>query len=683
MSDILQDRRQHLTGASTPTPFPSSSSNSIPLSLKRSARQPLTSRSELFRGMTFYLQEWHGKAQDPRTIEKQMILQSVGEQIRAHGGNLNDTPNDRAVTHILVITRSHQPDDEVLTILDRASREPGSFAGGKGGFYRLIRTYGGLVHTYPSKTSDSPGGGHSFGNSNCREKEEWTGEKVVLKYEWVRDCIDRGRIRGQEENWGGWRVRGKLVHEYSNRPGHGSSWRPGQSRYGLDRPPRYLSAFDPTRSGDSYYSPHVRIRGRAGSSYRPQYKDEPRSPSARSSFSESSMSERPYYSLRNRSPYDPASLPQVTWYGSPDRAGSTDSNASGRQHSTASYDPVTSASSVWATASNPPTPTSAAFPSVDMPAPIFTRSSRDSRLVSAQSRACSHSVLCTKISPDGEACQSSSSRRVVSENTTRKPAPVNDEPRPVDPRIAWRQTLQARQSASTRAVSKGQHPDKSSTEDAGIVQFQAEDPASVSTSAGNSSSNTTHLGNDRHARSTPDPRQDDPVTEGHSTTAATLSSPLRSDSPRPVPFSVTSLAIEASSDTDPVRRAHDQLQVTVAVIQSTSALELNDSDLDILTTDNEYSDEDQNENNDEDDADDWFQILDVPHGKKFHSRDSVKKPDWWNPSSHDDQAKPIVLRAASGERMKPNKKDNTHIQKSMPSISVPLICTWTRDTLHL
>jgi hypothetical protein len=31
--------------------------------------------------------------------------------------------------------------------------------------------------------------------------------KVVLRAEWVDECVERGRVVGADESWGGWEVR--------------------------------------------------------------------------------------------------------------------------------------------------------------------------------------------------------------------------------------------------------------------------------------------------------------------------------------------------------------------------------------------------------------------------------------------------------------------------------------------
>ncbi|WWC91979.1 uncharacterized protein L201_006933 [Kwoniella dendrophila CBS 6074] len=142
----------------------------------------------IFAGKTFYIHIEGGRRKYP----------SYGliEMIRRHGGSLCRDPDSMNVTNIIVnLSQATTPFDVVYSIdklFNRKIRRP-SF-----GQWNLDN-----IITYLAKLS-----GSSHNHSNSNSKSSLLQRKVVLREEWLVECIEKGRLIEEEDYYGGWEVRG-------------------------------------------------------------------------------------------------------------------------------------------------------------------------------------------------------------------------------------------------------------------------------------------------------------------------------------------------------------------------------------------------------------------------------------------------------------------------------------------
>ncbi|WVW86476.1 hypothetical protein I302_108524 [Kwoniella bestiolae CBS 10118] len=167
--------------------------------------------TSLFEGIIFYIQSTYKNGIKPHT---QNANDPSGDLIRLvllHGGTISPSPINPKVSHIILTCPPPHPKDIILNI-----KRGGCIltSAGKGytdewldengwATFRLVQQFGGMV--VPSLSSGAEG--------KTGWSEEWDGRKVVLQKGWVKDCLEEGRVWGREDNWGGWRVRGRYVDE--------------------------------------------------------------------------------------------------------------------------------------------------------------------------------------------------------------------------------------------------------------------------------------------------------------------------------------------------------------------------------------------------------------------------------------------------------------------------------------
>ncbi|WVF67386.1 hypothetical protein IAT40_002142 [Kwoniella sp. CBS 6097] len=672
-------------------PFVASSSNAIELPNPGSTAP---TSSNLFSGITFYMNDFQAVLGDPKSTFKEESCKRTRALVTAHGGKFSHTPTESSVTHLLIMTNSRIPNDEVIS-MSACQAKPIEYLDRVGwANFRLLQRWGMTLLTDKDRLDH-------YSNRNSRTSTACeTGEKVVLKHEWVHDCVKRGAVVGADDNWGGWRcdadrilrehtvftilvVRGRIIPHAEA----GSSYRPTsfrrpkakalsreQETHRDDRSARYRylppPGYSPTsrRSSGSTSSSH----GGSGDSYRPRY--ESASPS-RSSFSESSESREPSYLSRRspapsyskeQSPYNPATLPQVEWH--PDRAGSMDSDLSLARYQRSGNTPcLTTTSNV----------TLMSTPITEPPSPIFTRSSRDPRLAAARTRtrACSQSVLDDRTNIDMQ--QTSQTRRVVSEALVRDSMPLGHEIKPVDPRIAWRKEAQARKIAAVSIRSGAERePNIQSTESVEAIEEAktTESPPVASASGfGLVPDVSTYHKDACQISNSPEGCRTEELEQN----------PISGLSVRTLLNAACNLTVALPSTTlQPGPEVpHGQLEVTLPEPLYSSTLEITDSDLDDLVTEDEgeeiesaFGGADVGGEGD----DEWFEILDeMPKSglAKFPEKKmaNIKKPE------SDDKLDVNTDHQSRSPRSKDEDKEQRQFQSPLPPTPVSILRSLSRS----
>ncbi|OCF44553.1 hypothetical protein I317_01626 [Kwoniella heveanensis CBS 569] len=573
--DVPDDYR-HRDSYARPS-LPATSSNAITLT-KQEPMSEKTLGSNIFSGMTFYMSGYVATPGDAREKRKEQACRYAEDLVLAHGGKFSHSPTDPSVTHILIVTNNDSPNDEVIH-MDPCGPKSVEYLDRVGwANFRLLQNWGMSDHFRNNPQR----------NISKRGEEGAVGEKVVLKVGWVDDCVRRGEIIGRNEDWAGWRVRARIRPDHRAKHPYRQAYPSWHQKPALREEIRddLRPARHPYRPPSSFPSTSRRSSGstssysnRAGSSYRPRYESQSPAPS---DFGEASHEEQRRIYPANVSPYDPASLPQVTWYH--ERAESSDPSWSSDHRSTTSS----------STVSTPSVATFSDLSDVQTPAPMFTRSSRDPRLAQARMRAGSYSDasdVSTRLTTQLEF----PTRRIASENIACSSGRVAEEPKPVDPRIAWRQAMKERQAAMAAG---------------GAADIQ-------------------------HLLALPG--------------SATISGAGE------IAKAVTANIDEPNASRDSAE-SHDRLQVTISEPRNAFGIELTDSDLDILTSDDSDNDNDFDHVEEEDEGG-WFEVLDSESNLNSHEDSPVPSFQL----GYHAPVKPIIngVRLVKASQQLPSKTSNT------------------------
>ncbi|WWC95081.1 hypothetical protein V866_001933 [Kwoniella sp. B9012] len=212
------DNQKTYIPPSCPTPTPRyPRAHSPPTSPRRSSSSFTTAREQgsrwnLFEGMTIYVHPIENESPHDRRRWDLM------DKIRCHGGSLSLRPHLPHVTTILIPFPPTYPRYTVLLI--RPSETP------------IIKTKGWtrdeLVQLFARVSSTDHSPVYPYGR------------KRVLRVDWAEECLRDGRLRGENESWGGWEVRAttdpKLVNDENTYRTHSSDFGYNQHQNRSDSP---------------------------------------------------------------------------------------------------------------------------------------------------------------------------------------------------------------------------------------------------------------------------------------------------------------------------------------------------------------------------------------------------------------------------------------------------------------
>ncbi|WWD03853.1 hypothetical protein V865_001909 [Kwoniella europaea PYCC6329] len=199
----------------TQTPPVYSRAHSPPTSPRRSSRNHYTpvsreqdpgqgSRWNLFKGLTIYIHPRENESSNEAWNRRDLM-----DKIKYYGGSLSVKPNASYVTTILIHLPQTYPRHTVM-LIDRPQEIP------KIGEW----TRDELVQRLARVSSADDHRVYQYGS-----------RKKVLRVDWAEECLRDGRIRGENESWGGWEVRAtydpKLVNDHN-------SYRTLSSDYGFN-----------------------------------------------------------------------------------------------------------------------------------------------------------------------------------------------------------------------------------------------------------------------------------------------------------------------------------------------------------------------------------------------------------------------------------------------------------------
>ncbi|WVW86475.1 hypothetical protein I302_108523 [Kwoniella bestiolae CBS 10118] len=165
--------------------------------------------TNIFHGFTFYVQPRCKMSQDSLDQVKQR--DDLIDLVRNHGGSISSSPTHPSVTHILITSLTTFPKNEIITLRRLSYSSPPVRYLDENGWatFRLVEEFSGIL-TDPTYRLQPFSSTCRMSNGD-EEAEMWDGRKVVLKQDWLYDCAARGKVLGEYQNWGGWRVRGRFT----------------------------------------------------------------------------------------------------------------------------------------------------------------------------------------------------------------------------------------------------------------------------------------------------------------------------------------------------------------------------------------------------------------------------------------------------------------------------------------
>ncbi|KAK6909203.1 hypothetical protein I203_103220 [Kwoniella mangroviensis CBS 8507] len=231
--DYYDNQKTYIPPSYPTTTSRYSRAHSPPTSPRRSSSGYTAAREQgnrwnLFEGMTIYIHPRENETS--HEVRRRLNLM---DKIKYHGGSLSVKPNASYVTTVLIHLPQTYPRHTVL-LIDRPREIPNI---GEWTRDELVQHLAKV-----STTEDSP--------------VYQYGRKRVLRIDWAEECLRDGRLRGENESWGGWEVRAtydpKLVNDHS-------SYQTLSADYGFNE---YLSQQEDDRlearfqlSPESYTSP--------------------------------------------------------------------------------------------------------------------------------------------------------------------------------------------------------------------------------------------------------------------------------------------------------------------------------------------------------------------------------------------------------------------------------------------
>ncbi|WVQ66791.1 uncharacterized protein L199_004982 [Kwoniella botswanensis] len=162
----------------------------------------------MFAGLTFYVQPICNPIKKSSLTTAQ--YEHVVESIRRNGGTIVPSPTYSCLTHIILTHTSYDRDAIFDVGRTRNDIHTIKWLDDNGwATFRLLENFGEIINS-PHRHTDL---NSSFGHEYAHGHEMLGGHRkmvvVVVKKDWVYDCIRLGRVLGEEQNWFGWKVKGR------------------------------------------------------------------------------------------------------------------------------------------------------------------------------------------------------------------------------------------------------------------------------------------------------------------------------------------------------------------------------------------------------------------------------------------------------------------------------------------
>ncbi|WWD03844.1 hypothetical protein V865_001900 [Kwoniella europaea PYCC6329] len=163
----------------------------------------------LFAGLTFYVQPICNpiKKSSLTTAQYEHVIQSV----RRNGGTIVPSPTYSRLTHI-ILTHNSYDKDEIFDVgrPKRKDTHTIKWLDDNGwATFRLLENFGEIVNSPHRNTHLNSSFGHGHGHDHELLEGHRKMAVVVVKKDWVHDCVRLGRVLGEEQNWLGWKVKGR------------------------------------------------------------------------------------------------------------------------------------------------------------------------------------------------------------------------------------------------------------------------------------------------------------------------------------------------------------------------------------------------------------------------------------------------------------------------------------------
>ncbi|WWC95073.1 hypothetical protein V866_001925 [Kwoniella sp. B9012] len=162
----------------------------------------------LFAGLTFYVQPICNPM--IRSDSTNAQYEHVIESIRRNGGTIVPSPTYSCLTHIILTHTSYDTDEIYDVGRKRKDTHTIKWLDDNGwATFRLLENFGEIVNSPHRNTHLNSSFRHGHGHGHELLGGHRKMAVVVVKKDWVYDCIRLGRVLGEEQNWFGWKVKGR------------------------------------------------------------------------------------------------------------------------------------------------------------------------------------------------------------------------------------------------------------------------------------------------------------------------------------------------------------------------------------------------------------------------------------------------------------------------------------------